>query len=159
MATILDATCGSRSMWFQKNRHDVVYMDNRVGEWETKTRTGVRKVVVSPDVVASFMDMPFRDDTFDLVVFDPPHIGRTGNESRFAHMYGRLFPDWETDLNRGFEECFRVLKKTGYLIFKWSESEISLSRVLSLTTAPPLFGQTGRSSSTHWITFSGSNPL
>lgn len=150
---ILDMTCGSRSMWFDKNTPGVVYMDKRKGCWETTTKRGLRKTVTSPMLMADFTALPFCDEVFDLVVFDPPHLSRAGNEFRFAHMYGRLFDDWEVVLSRGFSEGFRVLKRLGFLIFKWSDGFASLSQVLELAPYQPLFGQRSRGKGTHWVTF------
>jgi len=57
-------------------------------------------------------------------------------------------------LRDGFAECFRVLKPNGTLVFKWSEYEIPVREVLSLTSHKPLFGhRSGRQSMTHWIVF------
>lgn len=71
MKPILDACCGSRMFWFDKSNEDAVFMDNR--ELEATLCDG-RKLIVSPDLKADFTDMPFADDSFYLVVFDPPPI-------------------------------------------------------------------------------------
>lgn len=61
---------------------------------------------------------------------------------------------WKDDLQKGFKECFRVLKKHGVLIFKWNESDIPLKEVLSLTDYQPLFGHpSGKAMKTHWVCF------
>ena len=78
MPRILDACCGSKMFWFDTSRHDTVYMDNR--ELDTKLCDG-RRLVIKPNVVADFHDMPFPDETFALVVFDPPHLIRAGRTS------------------------------------------------------------------------------
>lgn len=75
MAKVLDACCGSKMFWFDKENEDVTYMDIR--EVETELSDG-RMLEVKPDVVADFRDMPFEDETFHLVVFDPPHLVRGG---------------------------------------------------------------------------------
>lgn len=74
MKKILDATCGSRSIWFNKNHPAALYMDRRVEHHESVFgANGSNHVIdVNPDVVADFTDMPFDDNTFSLVVFDPP---------------------------------------------------------------------------------------
>ncbi len=55
---------------------------------------------------------------------------------------------------KGFDECWRVLEDYGVLVFKWSEAEISVKRVLSLFSKDPLFGHTtGRAGKTKWFTF------
>ena len=89
-AKILDATCGSKMFWFEKNHPDVVYMDNR--ELETVLCDG-RTLNIKPDIVADFRNIPFPDETFYLVVFDPPHLVRAGENSWLAAKYGKLNPD------------------------------------------------------------------
>ena len=61
---------------------------------------------------------------------------------------------WQDDLRKGFEECFRVLKPNGTLIFKWNETQIKVRDVLDCAPWPPLFGNVaGRKNGTHWIAF------
>jgi len=101
-----------------------------------------------------FRQLPFPDQCFALVVFDPPHLVRAGAASWLAAKYGRLGTDWRDDLRRGFAECFRVLKPDGVLIFKWSEVQVPTRDVLALTPHAPLFGHpSGKRGGTHWLTF------
>lgn len=135
--------------WFDKQNEDVIYMDNR--ELDTEMFDG-RKLVVSPDVIADFRDMPFADESFNLVVFDPPHLLNAGETSWLRQKYGILNKDtWKDDLTQGFAECFRVLKPNGTLIFKWNTEQINLAKVLKLTNHEPLFGD--KRSKTRWIIF------
>lgn len=67
---ILDACCGSRMFWFDKNETHTTFMDIRQ---ETFTIHG-KKVNVNPNVIGDFRNMPFEDNSFNLVVFDPPHL-------------------------------------------------------------------------------------
>lgn len=151
MKKILDACCGSRMFWFDKNNTDVLFQDIR--EVETQLCDG-RKLLVKPDVIADFTNMPYENDTFYHVVFDPPHLNKLGKNSWMAQKYGVLLPSWETDLKAGFNECMRVLKPNGTLVFKWNESQIKLSEVLSLFDKKPLYGHTtGRQSKTIWLCF------
>jgi len=145
---ILDATCGSRMIWFNKGHPDTVYMDNRQ---LTTTLCDGRILNVNPNVVADFRDMPFKDDTFYLVVFDPPHLIRAGETSWLAQKYGILEDTWQEDIAKGFKECMRVLKPAGTLIFKWSEDQIKLKEILQAIDYKPLFGN--RRSKTHWLVF------
>lgn len=74
---ILDVTCGGRSIWFNKNHHLALYCDRREEEYEQtfgKAQPSTRHIKVHPDMIADFTDLPFDDNTFNLVVFDPPHI-------------------------------------------------------------------------------------
>ena len=75
---ILDACCGSKMFWFDREHKETVYMDNRT---ENATLCDGRKLIVKPDIVADFREMPFEDETFYLVVFDPPHLVSAGDTS------------------------------------------------------------------------------
>jgi ubiquinone/menaquinone biosynthesis C-methylase UbiE len=48
---------------------------------------------------------------------------------------------WQSDLKRGFAELFRVLKPNGFLIFKWSNQQISSDKLIALSPYEPLFYQ------------------
>ena len=67
---ILDACCGSKMFWFDKENQEVTFMDNR--ELDTTLSDG-RKLIVTPDILADFRNMPFEDNSF-IYVFDPPHL-------------------------------------------------------------------------------------
>lgn len=135
---ILDVCCGSRMWHFNKNNSNVLFMDNR--ELNTTLCDG-RKLIVNPDVLANFTNIPFNDNSFYLVVFDPPHLKYAGDTSFLAKKYGTLPKDWETLINKGFKECWRVLKTNGTLIFKWSEQQISTGDVLKIIPEIPIVGQ------------------
>lgn len=133
---ILDACCGGRMFWFDRNNPDVLFTDIRR---ENHTLCDGRDLHIAPDMNADFRDMPFKDGRFKVVVFDPPHLERLGKNSWMAKKYGVLGLDWKKDLQQGFSECFRVLEDYGVLIFKWSESQVKISDVLKLTDVKPLF--------------------
>jgi SAM-dependent methyltransferase len=99
--------------------------------------------------------MPFPDESFDHVVFDPPHFYKgAGKTGRIAFDFGLLEETWRDDLRQGFAECFRVLRDRGTLIFKWCEVEIPLREVLALTPEKPLYGhRSGKKAMTHWVAF------
>lgn len=84
MKKILDVTCGSRSIWFNKNHPSAIYCDKRkenlTGIWSSTSGSGEyeRSCVVDPDIQCDFTDLPFDDDTFSLVVLDPPHLRQAG---------------------------------------------------------------------------------
>jgi len=147
--TILDACCGSRMFWFDKNHPNAVYMDNR--ELETILCDG-RALNIKPDIVADFRNIPFPDNTFHLVVFDPPHLIQAGENSWLAAKYGKLNPEnWQETIRGGFRECMRVLKPHGTLVFKWNETQVKTSEVLKAIDETPLFGN--RRARTHWMVF------
>lgn len=156
---VLDACCGSRMFWFNRNDGRALFVDKRREKCVADTREGRREIVVDPDFIADFTALPFPDATFTLVVFDPPHTF-SGTKGWMAKKYGSLSGvDWREEIRKGFAECFRVLAPLGTLIFKWNEHRIPVSTVLSLTREKPLFGQRcGSSSKTHWIVFMKSAP-
>jgi SAM-dependent methyltransferase len=149
---VLDACCGSKMFWFDKDDPRVVFADVRnVDRYKLDNN---RTLEVKPDVLADFRCMPFADAAFHLVVFDPPHLRWAGPASYMKAKYGQLDPTWRDDLRQGFSECFRVLKPYGVLIFKWSEHDIPLGGVLALTEEKPLFGhRAAKKAGTHWIAF------
>jgi hypothetical protein len=101
-------------------------------------------------VKASFADMPFPDETFWHVVFDPPHLLAIEDARALMRVqYGQLFPGWQDMIRAGFDECFRVLKPGGTLIFKWCEYEIPLSDVIALAPYKPLYGHRTGKKGTH----------
>lgn len=166
---ILDACCGGRMFYFDKDNDNVLFQDIR--NFTTILCDG-RKFSVHPDVVADFTDMPYPDNSFKVVVFDPPHLLRNVGHSKMTDIYGSLNPknkvtgyqmikygalgnaDWKDVLRKGFSECFRVLKPGGILIFKWCDIDKKVSEILKLTEHKPLLGNiSGKRSNTHWILF------
>lgn len=147
---ILDACCGSRMFWFDKNHKDVIYIDNR--QLNTTLCDG-RALNVNPDAVMDFRDLAYDDNSFHLVVFDPPHLIKAGENSWLAKKYGKLDETWPFDIREGFTECMRVLKPYGTLIFKWNEDQVSLKEVLDAIGYQPLFGNRNRGTKTHWLVF------
>jgi len=154
---ILDACCGSRMFWFDKDNPKALFIDKRsetVKAKDSSCKTGIRTIEIRPDIVADFTEMPFENDSFYMVVFDPPHLKTLGDTSWMAKKYGKLPNNWEQMLKKGFDECMRVLKPNGTLIFKWSEYEIKVNDILNLIPYKPLFGHTtGRQSKTIWMAF------
>lgn len=141
---ILDATCGARQMWFDKYNENTIYVDKRVEHdvvlCNAIKEHCIRRITVDPDVVADFTNLPFEDESFYLVVFDPPHLKQLGETSWMFKKYGRLADDWALVIHDGFEECMRVLKPYGTLIFKWSEVQIPVKDVIRAIGYEPLFG-------------------
>lgn len=72
MKKILDACCGARKCWYDKHNPSAVFMDIRK---EACTLSDGRVIEINPDVVADFRHIPFPDNHFHLVLFDPPIIG------------------------------------------------------------------------------------
>lgn len=154
---ILDACCGSRAFWFNRTDSRAIFVDIRKESFELKDVSSGRRfrtLHIVPDVIADFTAQPFQDNTFALVVFDPPHLLYGGETGWMVKKYGKLRGDWVKMLREGFKECFRVLRPAGALIFKWAETDIPLSHILTLTNEKPLFGhRTGKQAKTHWVSF------
>lgn len=159
---ILDVTCGSRSIWFNKNHPNAVYCDRRKEQWEGRFGNALRKdgtknqrhLVIDPDVQCDFTNLPFADASFSLVVFDPPHIEGLSDNSWTKKAYGSLDENWEKIIHDGFQECMRVLKPNGTLVFKWSETQIPTPKVIKVLGHQPLFGhRSGKKMNTNWLCF------
>lgn len=71
---ILDVTCGSRSIWFDKQHPNAIFCDKRE-EYDARVfgkNQSNHKLEINPDVLCDFTDLPFENSQFSLVVFDPP---------------------------------------------------------------------------------------
>lgn len=82
---------------------------------------------VKPDIVADNTDMPCEDDSFDVIVYDPPHIPNVGRDGikDFQDRFGLIV---KSPIENGYnlthtfppflKEAFRVLRKNGVLFCK-----------------------------------------
>jgi hypothetical protein len=140
---ILDATAGSRAVWFDKNYPDAVYLDltdrrfpgNELGDCR-HTR--------------------FSDGELDLVIFDPPHVN-VGPNSHMAKSYGHFTTQEIRDLVReAFAEFHRILRPDGMVAFKWADHDTPLDRILATVrgfdrlVGVPTAMRTKHSSQTWW---------
>ena len=155
---ILDVTCGSRTIWFDKHHPAAIYCDKRresmTGIWKSTNGQSERKCIIDPDIQCDFTDLPFENNSFHLVVFDPPHLKNVGKNSWTYKKYGRLDENWPQMLHDGFAECMRVLKPNGVLIFKWAETQIPATEVWKAIGQKPLFGHhSGKKMGTFWACF------
>ena len=153
MKKVLDVCCGARGMWFDKYDDRALYLDKRSEIHFNDYPSGKKTLKINPDIVGDFTNIKQPDESFYLVVFDPPHIQRN-SLGEITKRYGNLSGDWRTMIKNGFKECFRVLKPNGTLIFKWCEVQFPVKEILQLTEHKPLFGhKSGKKMKTHWITF------
>lgn len=153
---ILDVACGDKMFWFDKNNPLTLFLDKRtVKPISVGKGKNAREFSVSPDQVMDFRKLKIKSGSFSLVVFDPPHFRTLGKKSYMGIKYGILDrKTWREDLQKGFSECFRVLRLNGVLVFKWNEHDIPLREVLALTPVKPLFGHpSGKRQKTHWVCF------
>ncbi len=158
---ILDATAGQRGIWYQKEHPFVVFLDQRCGKYSSKTDNcrlkNERIYDIYPTVVSEWQHLPFPDNCFDMIVFDPPHIFKDKGQKLpgMSAEYGVFYRDnWRKIVSDGTTELFRCLKTDGFFILKWCEIEKNVDEVLTLIPYKPLFGtRTGQSNKTHWICF------
>ena len=158
MKPILDACCGSRMFWFNPKNPKALFVDCRRLEtqaiWKSGNGKSVRYCTIDPDLVADFRALPFPDESFWHVVFDPPHLNDVGDNAWMAKKYGKLPKDWQSLIHDGFHECWRVLKQHGTLVFKWNETQIPTKDVIKAIGMTPDYGhKSGRQSKTHWMVF------
>ena len=92
MIPILDVCCGGKMFYFDKNDSRVLFQDIR--EIETELCDG-RHFEVKPDVIGDFTNMKFEDNSFSMVVFNPPHLKYTGSKKECdgwqMTKYGNLY--------------------------------------------------------------------
>ena len=61
---ILDACCGSRMFWFDKENPNCLFIDKRsetVTAKDSSQKSGLRTIEVKPDLIADFTEMPFEN--------------------------------------------------------------------------------------------------
>lgn len=143
---ILDLTAGNRAIWFNKNHPDALYIDIRPE--------------VMPDLVADakqLFPLITETDSFDLVVFDPPHLN-FGSKSNMSKSYGHhTTKDILNLIQRAEQQAWLVSKPDGLMALKWNTHSISLERVLALMPHwEPLFGHgvsvsQRRNKATSWV--------
>ena len=148
---ILDACCGGRMFWFDKQNPHVLFCDNR--EFSENLCDG-RLFEVRPDMLCDFTALPFEDESFWHVVYDPPHLTHGGESSWIVKKYGKLPREWQPLITSGFNECWRVLKINGTLVFKWNEYSVPIGEIIKAIGRQPLYGQRERKvGRTHWMCF------
>lgn len=158
---ILDATCGFKGIWYQKNHPFVTFMDKRKETLlSNHNGLGKRRIIINPDIISEWKDAPFPDEYFDMIVFDPPHlIEKRGkkNLSSLNKYYGYLYKDnWREELRLGIKKLFEILKPNGVFILKWCENSAKVEEIIKLCPYPPLFGSNTKSkghTSNFWILF------
>ena len=134
-AKILDVTAGNRMMWRHLPNRDSPYI------MFTDKENGL---TYKPDIICNWRSLPFSDNRFLAVIFDPPHAWGFGDKS----IHSNPNPDrssgdgswWGNpntkrelvlDMIYGQREFARVAP---ILCFKWNDNAMSLERALSCLT-------------------------
>ncbi len=137
MKEVIDVCCGGRHMWFDKENKNTVFMDIRrvePGSIELRPNWSVQ-----PCVLGSFEKIPFQNNSFNLVVCDPPHKIKHSS-GLIIQKYGFLGDEWEYKIKNMFNECWRILSPGGTLIIKWADVDIPPRKILALFSKKMLFG-------------------
>lgn len=109
---ILDATVNGRRFWRGSNR-PVIGVDIELR--------------YKPDVAADNTALPFRSGSFDVIVYDPPHVPNQGKDKSkdFSSRFGlgiRVPKEQGYNFSHTFppflEEAWRVLQEDGVLLCK-----------------------------------------
>lgn len=121
-ARVLDATANKRRMW-------------RGVVWEPRPVFLDIDPRVDPDVVGDFRAMPFDDASFDVVVFDPPHVTHGGARRTAARHNTSLVEAFGLDRIPGppasnisglftpfLREAHRVLRPDGVVLAKLKDN-------------------------------------
>ncbi len=69
---ILDACCSNRMFWLNKKHPNTLYIDIR--EEEKGLCPERHEFHIKPDMLADYRNLPFENNKFKLIIWDPPHI-------------------------------------------------------------------------------------
>jgi predicted methyltransferase len=108
---VLDVTAGTRIMWRLPDHNPYSYDTYYPDVFVDKNRN------VKPDIVAVWKHLPFKDKSFDIVFFDPPHhqIGSGLMSKRYGSISRREFIK---EMIRVPEEFHRILNDGGKVFAK-----------------------------------------
>ena len=120
-AKVADVTFGKGAFWKNVNMSRFEFFPS--------------DIVTCPDTCYDFMDLPYEDGVFDVVVFDPPYAHNPGkmmvdkNYQNKATSSGKYHDDILEMYRLGMLEAIRVLENEGYLFVKCKdEVESSVQR-------------------------------
>lgn len=149
---IIDLCCGWRMFWHDKNDPLVHFMDIRtLPKGSIKSRPNFS---VEPDEIGDYRDVKYPDNTFKIVVLDPPHLRSLWDKSWMAMKYGKLLESRKEDIRKWFYEGIRILQDKWILIFKRSESEIPISEIISLFPVKfSIWNRSGKWNKTIWLIY------
>ena len=144
----LDATAGNRKIW-KCDSENFIYIDIQ------------KRLAIKPLMFADSRCLPFKDEIFDNIFFDPPHKWGTSSgmyvipdketwdKKRInwpSHAYRQTsqipsYYGWDiyksrssliAYIYRSLKEFKRVLKKDGLLWVKWNDMVISFTKLLAV---------------------------
>jgi hypothetical protein len=149
---ILDVCCGGRMMWFDKDNKNTIYCDIR--EVEKGTIQYCPNWECKPDIIADYRDLPFDNNSFNLIVWDIPHIIKSST-GIISKKYGSLGENWKEDTKKAFNSIWSKLANKGVLIFKYNDIDIPVTDMLKLFPVKALFGTRTKKAvnSTYFIVF------
>lgn len=115
-AEIFDVTAGARRMW-------------KGVKWDGPIRFLDIDPSTKPDVVGDFRQLPIREKSVDVLVFDPPHLPAAAASpkslKRFAKSEGLAFAPKENDISSYFVPFLKsaayVLRQDGLIFAKLSD--------------------------------------
>lgn len=111
---ILDPCSGSRMMWFDKNDQRTLFGDIRYEEHTLKDRNYSRHLEIHPDIKLDFRDLPFPDNSFKIIVFDPPHLIRAGKNHGWPLNTASLPKAGKMTLNKDLLNASEYWKSAEY---------------------------------------------
>ena len=130
---ILDATAGNRHIWGEnKHPEGVVFLDKE------------KDLIIPPDIVGTWDKIPFPDNYFDCILFDPPYYYGEKNappyftdptesrDPRGGPWYGYPFAtkrEMICEIYKAQKEFSRVSSR---ICFKWMEKYVSLNNILTV---------------------------
>jgi len=139
MKDIIDLCCWWRMFRYDKNNPLVHFMDIRkLPSWSIKSRPNF---TVDPDEIWDFRNIQHPDNTFKVVIMDPPHLRSLWDKSWMAMKYWKVSRERKVDMELWFKEAMRVLQDRWILIFKRNDSEISVSEIVKIFPIKPSIWQ------------------
>ena len=122
---ILDATCGCKGIYHGNDENftetELIFMDKRLGTFKGHPRqTRMTETIhIHPTTVASLTKLPFRDNLFTLIIYDPPWMN-ISDTSWFHFRYdGWDRHTYALTTHHANNEFHRVLKPYCPLITKY----------------------------------------
>ena len=155
MKPMLDATAGNRMIWGknkQQQINKVIFIDKEF------------RLAIPPDIFADHRHLPFRDDVFNCVIYDPPFQydscpppwwNDPTNKGRWYGFYSSR-RETITMVAHAVREFLRVSKR---LCLKWNDNDIPLWKILSLfrgwneINRNEFYSKAGGTHKTYWVTF------